>query len=107
SLRGEGGWAFHHGAGDTDPEDRVVVGLRLCKAIALWWHVGGYFVERRRWLELAGEGAGGTDRPELARCLTLLSATLRVAGDLERAEEHATASIDMWRRMGDNASLAM
>jgi tetratricopeptide (TPR) repeat protein len=30
-----------------------------------------------------------------------------VAGDLDRAREHATASVDMWRRLGDNSTLAM
>ena len=107
NLREALGWAFHPGAGDTDPEERVVVGLRLCTALALLWHVGGYFSERRRWLELAVERAGAEDRPELARCLTLLAATLRVAGDLDHAHEHAIASVDMWRRLEDNGTLAM
>jgi len=30
-----------------------------------------------------------------------------VAGDLDRAREHATASVDMWRRLRDNGTLAM
>ncbi len=100
-------WAFDPPADGIDPGERVVLGLRLCKALGLWWHVSGYFVERRRWLELGLSRAGGQDRPGVARCLTLLSATLRVAGMLDRAELQATASVDMWRRMGDNSSLAL
>ncbi len=100
-------WAFQPSEGGTDPDRRVVVGLRLCMALALLWHVGGYFSERRRWLELAVERAGDRDRPELARCLSLLAATLRVAGDLDRARERARASVDMWRRMGGSGTLAM
>ena len=107
NMREALGWAFQPAGAGIDPEERVVVGLRLCMALALLWHVGGYFSERRRWLELAVERAGDRDRPELARCLTLLAATLRVAGDLDRAREHATASVDMWRRMGDSSTLAM
>ena len=100
-------WALNTGETDTDPAERIVVGLRLCMALALLWHVGGYFSERRRWLELAVERAGDSDRPELARCLSLLAATLRVSGDLDRARERATASVDMWRRMGDDSMLAL
>jgi tetratricopeptide (TPR) repeat protein len=100
-------WAFQPARTGTDPEERVVVGLRLCMALALLWNVGGYLSERRRWLELAVERGRDKDRPELARCLSLLAATLRVAGDLDRAREHATASVDMWQRMGDSTILAM
>jgi predicted ATPase/class 3 adenylate cyclase len=107
NMREALGWALDPAGRGTDNQDRVVVGLRLCMALALLWHVGGYFSERRRWLELAVERSGDRDGPELARCLTLLAATLRVAGDLDRARRHATASVDMWRRLGDDSTLAM
>ncbi|MEO5711763.1 MAG: adenylate/guanylate cyclase domain-containing protein [Nocardioidaceae bacterium] len=107
NLRDALRWSFRPVANGTDPDERIVLGLRLCMALALLWHVGGYFSERRRWLELGVERAGDGDRPELARCLSLLAATLRVAGDLESARGHATASVDMWRRMGDSSTLAM
>jgi tetratricopeptide (TPR) repeat protein len=103
-------WSLH-GAADADTEDeaeeRVLVGLRLCTALALSWHLGGYFAERRRWLQLAVERAGDRDSPELARCLSLLSSTLRLAGDLDPARARAMASVEMWRRLEDDSMLAM
>ncbi|MET0998825.1 MAG: adenylate/guanylate cyclase domain-containing protein [Marmoricola sp.] len=107
NMREALGWAFRPADSDAGAEERLVVGLRLCMALALLWHVGGYFAERRGWLELAIERAGDRDRPELARCLTLLAATLRLAGELDRAREQATASVDMWRRLENESTLAM
>ncbi|CAN5658602.1 hypothetical protein BH10ACT10_BH10ACT10_01510 [soil metagenome] len=107
NLRDALTWSLEPAANGTDQDERVLLGLRLCMALALLWHVGGHFAERRRWLELAVGRAGDSDGPELARCLTLLAATLRVAGDLEGARGHATASVEMWRRLGDSSTLAM
>ena len=107
NLRDALEWAFDPPPSSTDPEERVVLGLRLCAAAALWWHVSGYFAERRRWLELALARAGDRDRPERARCLTLLSATLRISAQLDLAREHAASSVAMCRRMGDDNGLAM
>ena len=107
NMREALGWAFETASTGADPGDRDVVGLRMCMALALPWHLGGYYSERRRWLEVAVARAGQADRPELARCLSLLAATLRVTGDLDRARRHASASVEMWRRLRDSGSLAM
>ncbi len=76
---------------------RRQVGMRLCVALHGFWHASGYFSEGRRWLELAIEGAGDVDQPELAHCHGMLARNLRFFGDLDRAHQHATASVNMWR----------
>jgi tetratricopeptide (TPR) repeat protein len=52
-------------------------------------------------LELAIEGAGEIDQAELAHCHSMLARNLRLFGDLDGAHEHATASVNMWRRLDD------
>ena len=66
----------------------------------------GYLPEMQRWLSRAIAHAGDSDSPELARSLALLATALRVAGDVDRAEERAMAGVEMWRRLGDHSWLA-
>jgi tetratricopeptide (TPR) repeat protein len=99
-------WALRPEGATGAPADTVQIGLRLCAALSTFWVSGGYLLEGRRWLERALEHAGGSDTPELAHCLQYMSVFLRHAGDLDRAHEYATASVDMWRRLDDTHNLA-
>ena len=100
------GWALQPGRTAAAPVDGAPMGLRLCTALGGLWYYIGYFSEGRRWTERAIEDAGGDDRPELARCLSRLAATLRILGDLDCAYERATSSVDMWRRLNETSRLA-
>ena len=90
-----------------DPDDDafsvagVQVALRLCTAVGYLWTYGGNVTEGQIWLERAIDRAGGTDSPELARCLYVLANKLRLMGDLDRARESAASSVSMSRRLGD------
>ena len=83
-------------------------GVRLCAALADFWTASGYYAEGRRWLERAIDHADGDDSIELARCLTELAFIFHVTGmgDVDRAHQHAAASVAMWRRLGDGRGLA-
>jgi tetratricopeptide (TPR) repeat protein len=80
-------------------------GLRLCAVLAEFWQAGGYYPEMRRWLEQAIDLSGGQDSPELARCLTELALTVTGLGALDEGMEHASRSVEMWRRMDDRSGL--
>jgi predicted ATPase/class 3 adenylate cyclase len=83
-----------------DGVDRSVVALDLCAAMGRFWWLSGYFSEGRRWVEAAIAQAGSSDQLRLARCLSILANEARIMGDWERAYETATASVEMWRRIG-------
>lgn len=90
-------------AGDGDG---TMTALRLCSALSMVWLRGGYFAERRRWLEYATSQANGTDSPELARCLDSLAIAALHTGDIDGAHRWASASVSMWRRISDKSHLA-
>jgi predicted ATPase len=90
----------------TATPDRAELGLRVCSSLGYFWFSSGYFAEGRGWFEQAVEAAGDHDSAVLARCLKQLSDNLSAAGNLDRAYECATSSVDMWRRLGDTTSLA-
>jgi predicted ATPase/class 3 adenylate cyclase len=81
--------------------DAVRRGLRLCLSLSHFWELSGYLSEARRWLERAIKSAGGSDSPELAGCLTWQSNMLQLTGDFDSAYPYSTASVSMWRRLGD------
>jgi predicted ATPase len=93
-------WAF--GPAETPAEaaaPRVRLGVRLCAASHRWWQDGGNYAEARRWLEQAVARAPEQESPELARCLTGLTAVYGIQGDFEHARETATRSVAIWRRL--------
>jgi predicted ATPase/class 3 adenylate cyclase len=86
--------------------DRVLVGLRLCRALSGFWSYGGYVAEARRWLGYATtRGGGSKDSLHLAQCLVLLARCLHRLGELDGARDHAVASVDMHRRIHDTSAL--
>jgi predicted ATPase/class 3 adenylate cyclase len=87
-----------------DGEERASIALRLCNEIGPFWYYSGYFAEARRWADRAIERAGGTDRPELAECLSMLAIYRRSLGDPDGAHAHATASLNMWRRLDERTA---
>ncbi len=101
------GWALQRDGAPNDTAHEPHVGLRLCMALNYFWSSSGYLFEARRWLERAIEHAGDTDSPEVARTLTSLANNVGALGQTEIAHEHATASVDMWRRLNDIGKLAV
>jgi predicted ATPase/class 3 adenylate cyclase len=90
--------------GLSDPtRDAVRTALRLCLSLSHFWELSGYLSEARRWLERAIESAGESDSPELAECLTWQSNMLQLTGDFDAAYPYSTASVSMWRRLGDKS----
>jgi predicted ATPase len=81
------------------------VGLRLCLALSSFWLFGGYWAEKRRCFEQAVSHAGETDSVELANTLANLAHVVLQLGDLNRAHEHATASVSMLRRLNATTRL--
>jgi predicted ATPase/class 3 adenylate cyclase len=79
--------------------------VRLCAALAGFWGAGGYYAEMRRWLEQAVNREHGRDSPELARCLTELAFSSHLTGDVALGIGHASASVEMWRRLDDQSGL--
>ncbi len=98
NLREALSWTLQPHQPDSDTT-RAPIGLRLCIALARFWRISGYYSESRRWLEQAVESSGGDDSPELADCRALLGLSLADLGELDRARDCATASVEMWRRM--------
>ncbi len=99
-------WALQP-EGVNVPPDHVRVALRLCHELSRLWGRGGYFVEARRWLELAISRSGDIDSPDLAYSLHALAWLSLVPDHLERGLEAATQSVAMWRRLDDKEGLSL
>jgi tetratricopeptide (TPR) repeat protein len=78
---------------------------RLGAALAGFWGAGGYHAEMRRWLEQAVNREGSRDGPEMARCLTELAFSSHLTGDVAQGLDHASAAVEMWRRLDDQSGL--
>jgi predicted ATPase/class 3 adenylate cyclase len=96
------GWAVPFG----DREGDLAVGLRLCAALSWLWPLGGYVPEGRRWHEHVVARAGAEPSQDLAACLRGLGNLLILQGEIERAHEVATRSLDMARTLDDPAGVA-
>ncbi|TQJ11310.1 ATP-binding protein [Kribbella jejuensis] len=87
-------------------ENDVPTALRLCSALGWVWMLGGYLAESRARHEEVVAAAGTTASPELAACLRGLSNLLLVQGEIERAHEVTTRSLQLARDLGDPAGVA-
>jgi predicted ATPase/class 3 adenylate cyclase len=96
-------WTLRPDKPSAAPVSEPDPAMRLCVALSLFWDIGGYWAEQRRWLERAIAHGGGSESAELARCLTIRGWVAARLGDLDAAYESATASVDMWRRLDDNS----
>ena len=101
-------WILRSRQPSEAPAGGEQLGLRLCLALYPFWRrSSGYFTESRQWLEQAIAHAAGTESPDLARCLSRLSQTLRELGEPpECVRRHAEAGVSMWRRLADTSGLA-
>jgi predicted ATPase len=100
-------WALPTEAETDVDDDRAVLGLRLCLALGRIWYVTGNFAEASGWQESAIQHAGGSDSDELARVLTMLGNMLHEQADqFDLAQKFKSASVDMWRRLGQPGPLA-
>ena len=94
-------WALNPSDSAAETIDgRFDLGLRLCAALHRPWAVSGRIREARGWLELGVERSRGPDRTVLAEFLGHAALFSTLTEDFDRAEEWATASIAMWRRLG-------
>jgi tetratricopeptide (TPR) repeat protein len=98
-------WALPSDRHEQGRDTRGDLGLLLCAAVGEFWLRSGYFTEGRNWIQRAVDRSDSRDRPELARCLSHLSRLSVVSGDFGTAREFASASVEMWRRMDDEAEL--
>jgi predicted ATPase/class 3 adenylate cyclase len=93
--------------GKSASRERVLTGLRLCAELVAFWETGrgSYLTEAVHWLDRALAWAAESDSPEVARCLAQESEILTMVGDIDRAHDCATRSVDMWRRLGGGGRL--
>ncbi len=103
NLRAALQWARERG--------ETAIGLRA--AVALWriWYSSGPLTEGRRWLEdllALDASAGERSAAPTTRAHALLAAAsiARVQGDFGSATAHATASLELHRRVGDVSGAA-
>ncbi len=107
NVRAALSWALEPAEpGGRPAPDHVQVAVELCAEAWASLPVGGYFAEARQWLGRAVSVAAGDDSPALGKCLSNLASACMFRGDLERADEVATRSVAMWRRLGDNDGLS-
>jgi tetratricopeptide (TPR) repeat protein len=81
-------------------------GLRLAAALEPFWRANSYYREGAHWLQAAIDRSHGDREPNLARCLAMLANFLVRLGDYRQGRGHATASVEIWRRLGDVGGLA-
>jgi len=93
-------WALIPDDSSSRTIEQFDLGLRLCVALHRPWALSGRTREAQHWLEIAAEGSRGPDRAVLAECLGHAAFFITFTEDFSRAEEWATASIAMWRRLG-------
>jgi non-specific serine/threonine protein kinase len=88
----------------------LCAGLRLVGALSLFWWIGGYLHEGRRWAEGLLSQPFDADHAgcELARAWALWAAgeLAFVQGDLARAAERFEESLALYRRLGDDVGIA-
>ena len=88
----------------------LCAGLRLVGALSLFWWMGGYLEEGRRWAEgfLSEPFDAGRAGCEPARAWALWAAgeLAFVQGDLARAARRFEESLALYRRLGDDAGTA-
>ena len=84
--------------------EQISLALGLCVALEPFWRATSSYREGVRWLEAAVEQGHGDDQLGLARCLAMLAEFLVRLGEHERARSRATASVDIWRRLGDQGT---
>jgi predicted ATPase/class 3 adenylate cyclase len=104
NFRAALGWAVPPGGGATGD---LATGLRLCAALGWVWVLGGYFAEGRRWHELVVARAGDEPSRDLVACLRGLGNLLLMQGEMTRAEELATRSLEMSRALDDHSGTAL
>jgi non-specific serine/threonine protein kinase len=90
---------------------KLEAGLRLVGALWLFWDVHGYHHEGRVWSNrMLVKCHGSSSAPSASARAKLLYVTGHLRqrqGDLERAREHYTASLDIYRQLKDEGQVAM
>jgi predicted ATPase/Tfp pilus assembly protein PilF len=86
--------------------DSVILALRLCGALSLFWHVGGYYDEARQWLQRATSRGRGLTHPAMARCQIELADSLRLSGDLTAAYDSAVEGVALCRSTNHHDDLS-
>jgi predicted ATPase/DNA-binding XRE family transcriptional regulator len=92
--------------GESLSDDVHNVGLRLAAAMAMPWHIRGYWREGQQWLEAAL--ARVAEAPGLVRAKALNGAGWLAwdQGDYERANTLSQEALALSRRIGDSRSIA-
>jgi non-specific serine/threonine protein kinase len=83
------------------------LGLRLGVALSRFWYARGYLSEGRRWLEEGlGVVGGAASAPVRAKALGEAGALADYQGDFEQARVAHEASLDIYRRLGNERGIA-
>lgn len=88
--------------------DEVVLGLRLCGALRMFWYLSGQVREGRSWeerlLALADDATPPAIRAKALNCAGYLAFR---EGVVTAAKHHCQAAADLCEQIGDTAGLAM
>ena len=85
------------------------VALRLCGALAIFWHTHGYLSEGRRWID-AALSIAPADTALTALRAKALSGTGRLAltqGDYAQARAHYDAALALFQQLADQRGIAI
>ena len=104
-------WVVNGEPSSARSREESSFGLRLGAALEPFWRANSYYREGVHWLRAVIDGSDvnasdGDGEPNLARCLAMLANFLVRLGDYEQGRGCATASVEMWRRLGDVGGLA-
>jgi len=84
----------------------VELGLRLVGALAYFWATSDHLQEGRARIDEALSHAAGAPAPLRATALAGAALVAHSLGDYERMRASAQASLDLWRRLGDERRTA-
>jgi predicted ATPase/class 3 adenylate cyclase len=89
------------------PQQRVTLGLRLCRALSWFWYALGYTAEGRGWQRRAVAVASAEQGPDLAAALHGLAVLLLQQGEAAEASEALSTCLAIWRRLGNRSKVAV
>jgi len=105
NMRAVLAWASKGAVGDPSVEQRYGVGLRLATALAMLWHIRGYWREGRQWLESALATMARPPGLLQAKALNAAGWLAWDQGDYERAEALSEEALTLSRGLGDAWSI--